>query len=350
MLTALSAPLSSPGDFLNAAFLEAKPVRSQVTLPPPPERLEAASRRVLESQLSGYFQGWVARYDQVGRRASYLWKWCRRAVEITTLPCVPASMRQDLCDVKALGVMWDVLLDDLADQGGNPQLLEELLSLPQGRTNRDFSRFSADEQRYAAFACEVWDEVIDQVSCYPCYADYQELLRFDYLQLCNVMRYSHLLNGSPSLLNLTEHDLYTPHNMHIMICSTIDLAASPSFDSHELGWMRQIVWHAQCMGRIGNLVTTWERELGENDFTSGVYARALAQGNLTLQDLLDPRPEHIRSAIVDSRAEQSYLQSWARLHATILDLQPRVRSLDVREYLAGFEELICLHLASRGRK
>lgn len=350
MATTTSAPLSHPVDFVNADYHQGQTLPSSVEVPPSPARLEAASRRVLDSQLSRYFQDWVDRYDQVGRRASYLWKWCRRAVEITTLPCVPDALRQDLCDIKALGVMWDVLLDDLADQGDNPQLLEELLCLPQGRTNRDFGRFTASEQQYASFVCAVWDEVMDRVSCYPCYAGYEALLEFDYLQLCNVMRYSHLLNRSPSLLNLTEHDLYTPHNMHIMICSTIDLTASPGFDSQELGRLRQIVWHAQCMGRIGNLVTTWERELGERDFTSGVYAWALAQGDLTLHDLLDPQPEHIRAAIVKSQAEQSYLQSWARLHATILTLQTRVRSLDVRAYLAGFEELICLHLASRGRK
>ena len=56
------------------------------------------------------------------------------------------------------------------------------------------------------------------------------------------MRYSYLLNRQPELLNMAEHDLYTPHNMHIIVCATIDLTTCPDFDRTELGRLREIVW------------------------------------------------------------------------------------------------------------
>jgi len=97
----------------------------------------------------------------------------------------------------------------------------------------DFSQFTPAEQAYAAFTQQIWSEIERRARRYPRFAEYTDLLRYDYDQLCNVMRYSHLLNAMPELLNLTEHDLYTPHNMHIMICSTFDLMCSPDFDRQD---------------------------------------------------------------------------------------------------------------------
>jgi hypothetical protein len=170
------------------------------------------------------------------------------------------------------------------------------------------------------------------------------------LQLFNAMRYSSMINQDIALLNLAEHDLYLPHNMHIMISSTVDLMCSPSFNQHELGTLRDAVWHAQCMGRIGNLVTTWERELGDADYTSGVYARGVAQGDITIQDLLDHDVQAIAAAIKGGGHEQFFLQRWAQYRQRLVELAPRVRSVELTRLLTGYERLIRLHLGSRGYK
>jgi hypothetical protein len=168
--------------------------------------------------------------------------------------------------------------------------------------------------------------------------------------LCNVMRYSHLLNGDLNLLNMAEHDLYTPHNMHIMICSTFDLMCSPQFDRREIGTLREIVWNAQCMGRIGNLVTTWQRELGEKDFTSGIYAHALSDGDVTLEQLQQGNRQEIESIILQRGHEEYFLQRWQKHRQRIFAKRAQIHSFDVADYVAGFERLICLHLGSRGKK
>jgi hypothetical protein len=271
-------------------------------------------------------------------------------VEITTLPCVAAEWHDELCDTKTLGVMWDVMLDDVADQGGDPGLLEELLCVTEGTRAGDFSRFPPQQQEYASFTREIWREILHRAERYPRYGEFADLLRYDYRQLCNVMRYSHLLNGHPELLNLTEHDLYTPHNMHIMVCSTFDLMCSPDFDVRELGRLREIVWNAQCMGRIGNLVTTWQRELNEGDFTSGVYARAVSQGDLSVERLQSGDRAQIEAAILRGGHEEYFLRRWQSHRDFLLSRGAVLESFDVREYVAGFDRLICLHLGSRGRK
>lgn len=315
-----------------------------------PERVRREIDAMLGRQLSPSLSRWVSGYAKVGRRNPYLWHWCRQAVEATTLPCVPAELRDELCDTKTLGVVWDVMLDDVADQGGNPEMLETLLSWPLGRPIRDFSRFSPQEQAYAQFTCDVWEEIMRRAPHYPCFQEYASLLRFDYLQLSNVMRYSHLLNGNLNLLNLAEHDLYTPHNMHIMVCSTFDLMCSPKFDRTELGTLREIIWNAQCMGRIGNLVTTWQRELGEQDFTSGIYARTISLGDLTVEQLRRADRQEIEDVVLKRGHESYFLKRWQRHRQFLLSKKSQLRSFDVTALVSGFERLFCLHLGSRGKK
>ena len=291
----------------------------------------------------------VLAYSEIGPRDAYLWPWCREAVDITTLSSVLPEQRDHLCDTKTLGVMFDVLLDDIADRNGDTELLEELNSLPLGRHTPDFSRFPRDVRAYADFTCELWREINSRAKRYPCYEEFADLLRYDYLQLCNVMRYSSLLNSKLDLLNLAEHDLYTPHNMHIMICSTFDLMCSPEFDRSELGRLRDVIWHAQWMGRIGNLITTWQRELDEGDFTSGIYARAVTCGDLTVAQLREGDRELISQAIESGGHERYFLHRWLEHRQQLLQQDELLRSVDVTELVKGLEKLMHLHLASRGR-
>jgi hypothetical protein len=317
---------------------------------PSDEEIKGEIAHVLQKQLSADLLPWVDGYAQVGKRNLYLWKWCRQGVEVTSLSCVAPELFDFVCDTKVLGVVLDVLLDDIADQHRDRGMLEQLLDLPFTEQRKKLTEVPADERAYAEFTLDVWQEIKRRTFQLPLFKKYASQWRYDYLQLFNAMRYSHMINEDIALLNLPEHDLYLPHNMHIMISSTVDLMASPSFNHLELGILRDAVWHAQCMGRIGNLVTTWERELGDSDYTSGVYARAIAQGDLTVQDLLDHDVAKIAAAIRSGGHEEFFLQRWGQFRQRLVDLAPRVRSVDVKKLLTGYERLIRLHLGSRGYK
>lgn len=322
--------------------------RPQPYFPTAPQ-IDAEIGAVKAFRLSGPLTTWTTRYSAFGPRPEFLWKWCRYGAEVITLPCVRPQLRAELCDTKTLGILLAVLLDDVADQGGNPQLLEELLLLSDNRAPQ-LSGFDADERRYLQFAGELQHELAERTRSLPHFAEFASLLRFDYLQLANAMRYSHLLQASPYLLNSTEHDLYTPHNMHIMACLTFDLMGSDTFDRAELGKMREVAWHAQWMGRIGNLVTTWERELQEKDFSSGVYARAVKHGDVTVDQLLAGNHTTIEAAIRRGRHEGAYLEQWQEHREFLLSPNQRLKSFSMEQFAQGFERLLCLHLGSRGLK
>jgi hypothetical protein len=322
------------------------------TFCPSPDDIQREIALALTKPLSPTLEHWSARYAQVGYRQNhyYLWRWARQGVEVTMLSSVSPKLRDEVCDTKVLGVMLDVLVDDVADRNGDEALLECLLNLPLRDDLPDLHRFSSAEQAYVQLVLELWQEIHTRARRYPRYQEFAAVLRYDYVQLFNTMRYSHLLNRNPALLNVVEHDLYLPHNMHMMVSATLDLMCSPLFDAAEIGHLREAAWLGQCMGRIGNLTTTWERELDEGDFTSGVYARALMQGDLTLRHLRNVDRQAIRAAIVNGQHEAHFLARWQEHRQAILAKSSQVKSVDLDQFVLGLQRLICLHLGSRGHK
>jgi hypothetical protein len=343
-VAASATPLADPRD-----DVAEDPAASTAFLPSP-AAMEEEIATVLAIKLSDDLHPWVDGYARVGHRNSFLWNWCRRGVEVTRLSCVDPCLRDAVCDTRVLGIMLDVLLDDIADHQKDLAFLERLLSVMETGVSAQEESFAPHQRAYARFTIDVWNEIERRVRLFPRHEEFAELLRFDYRQLFNVMRYSRLLNEYPEMFNLVEHDLYTPHNMHMMISSTMDLMCSPAFDRSELAILREVVWRAQCMGRVGNLVTTWQREIGENDFTSGVFARAISCGDLTVSDLWSGNRTYIESVIRGQQHEEYFLRRWQTYRREILALRTRSRSVNFTELVAGLQRLICLHLGSRGKK
>jgi hypothetical protein len=317
---------------------------------PSPDAMEQEIAGVMAIKLSDDMQPWVAGYAKVGHRNPFLWNWCRRGVEVTMLTCVEPSLSNEVCNTRVLGIMLDVLLDDIADHQKDLAFLEQLLEILETGSVPSDEVFKPHQRAYARFTIDVWEEIQRRIRQFPRYAEFAELLRFDYRQLFNVMRYSRLLNEYPEMFNLVEHDLYTPHNMHMMISATMDLMCSPGFDRSELAIVREVIWRAQCMGRIGNLVTTWQREIGEDDFTSGVFARAISCGDLAVRELSSGNRRHIESVIKQQEHEEFFLERWQTYRREILTLRARCKSVNFTHLVTGLQRLICLHLGSRGKK
>jgi hypothetical protein len=349
MTTPVTSPVTQP-------ILPATVVAPPPALPltgeglPTAERVQEEIAYVLNKTLSPDLAYWTNEYSKVGHRNTYLWKWCHQGVAVTTLSCVGPEYLDNVRDTKVIGVILDVLLDDIADRGGDDELLEALTGLTIDGPRPTFTGYPAAQRAYAEFAVAVWNEIVARAKRYPLFDRYAKALQYDYRQLFNVMRYSHLANAHIELLNLAEHDLYTPHNMHMIISSTLDLMCSPGFDRNEWGKVRDAAWHAQCMGRIGNLTTTWERELGDADYSSGVYASALNSGDLSIDELRSGDRERIKRAIVEGRHEIRFLEQWQEHRRYLLSRAPHVRSCDLAALVTGLERLICLHLGSRGYK
>jgi hypothetical protein len=311
---------------------------------------ELASQReqVHARELTPDIRRWAEAYKAVGKRDVYLWRWCLHGAELTTLPCVAPELVAHVCDTKILSIVICVLLDDVADQRGDSQLLNTLLDVTCWDSTRSLSGLSGAERRHAELVRALWQEYLDRIAGYPFHAAYEPVLRYDLAQVFNTMRYSHMVNRLPSLLNMVEHDLYTPHNMMMVSFATLDLMCSPNFALSELGALREVMRHTECMGRIGNLLSTWRRELTERDFTSGVFARAVMEGDLTLEELNSATDRQIEQKVRAGGHEEYFYRQWCSHRQDCRNRARQIGSLDLRQVLAGHDRFFAMYLGSRG--
>ena len=292
----------------------------------------------------------VAQYSQLGTRGDYLWKWCVYGLRAILFPSVSEELREHVTETKMLAVMYGVLLDDVADQWQDQPFLDRLMRATLGGASRDFRDLGVGREAYAQFTCNVWDEFQQRVSGYPRYAEFRDLLDYDNRQIINTMWYSYLVNADVHLLNSEEHDVYSPHNMQMISFATIDVMCSPDFDHREIGNLRGAMWHAQSMGRIGNLVSTWERELQDGDFSSGVFAILAERYPHLVQDMLLDKTDAIHAVLTQDGVESLFLDKWDRHRAAFQAKLPAVHSVDLRHVLQGLDQLLRMEIGSRGRK
>lgn len=307
------------------------------------ERAQIAGRR-----FTPVVEEWLDRYRRVGHRDVYLWRWTGHAVDLITLSCVAPAWRAHVGETKFLAAMFNVLLDDVADRERQPDVLLELLRRTRdGQPDRH--RF-AGESWSLTLACQVWDELWRRSREYPRYDEFADLLTYDLRQLCNTVEYSLLIHHNPALINPVEHDLYSSHGMMVACAATLDLMCSPAFRAEEMGLLREAVWHAGCMARIGNLLTTWEREIADQDYSSGIFALAVGRGWLSPGDLAEGNARRISAAVRRPELDREFRDRWRAHRACLSRLEGRLDSVDVAAYRDGLDRLFRSELASRGKK
>jgi hypothetical protein len=154
-------------------------------------------------------------------------------------------------------------------------------------------------------------------------------------------------------MNLQEMEFYGSFNMIVYVLNGIDLMASPNFDKKDLPHLRTVFWNAQQMARIGNWLSTWKREIKEEDVSSGVFAYALSNNILSIDELkklnnLDEK--YIIEKIENSGMLEYFEKNWMKSYENIKNNKDKIKSVDINQYMNGLENLIKLHLASEGFK
>ena len=322
-----------------------------------PEQAEVARAEVRAHDLPDAVADLVEEYDRtVGDRDRFLWKWLHHLFPRFTLSCVDPSDVDRVRNAKLVASLFVALLDDVAEKHRDGTTFEEAAKIPFAHQTVEFDRDGADAE-FLRFARRVWDRFEATFEQGERAAEFADVLRFDVGQVVDSMEYSHLINEDLAVASYEELRVHDPYNMMLFVYVDVDLAFSPSFDRSDLPALRGVVLKAQEMARIGNWVTTWEREVAENDFSSGVVVRAVEEGVVDREDLarlrageLDAGSDALVEAIADRRVEAEFVEQWAENRRQILRRAGGVESVDVESFVEGMDAVMRHHLASRGLK
>ena len=318
---------------------------------------------VADHDVSAPFDEVVAEYESVvGDRDRFLWRWLDLLVPEVTLSCVDAGRREDARLAKLLATTFVVLLDDLAEKHRDRATFEAAARIPfegdpVGHDDPTARPDAPDvDEAYLRFADRVWRRFEAELADAPRVEEFEDVLSFDVGRNVDAIDYSALANAQPHLANVREATRLGSHNMMLLTYADVDLAYSRSFDRADLAALRAAVSDAQEMLRITNWLATWEREVEEGDFSSGVVIHALENGIVSPADLREVRERgterdrewlirRIRERDVECRFVERYLL--VRYESTSFDAD--LSSVDLDAYLDGVQDVVGYYLGTYPR-
>jgi hypothetical protein len=244
-----------------------------------PEKMDSNNRNNLEDT--------IKLYKSIGdRNADFLFHWIYNIYDNIYLPSIDSAYKEILTLVKTKLGVFDVLVDDLADNAKlrDKQLLENCMKIPW-----DTSQIYNDNQ-YLKVSKMIWDDCMYSIQEFERYNKFKDIFYFDMHQFMSCNRYSFLVNTQNSS-NFTEDKIYLHHGVMVLTHCDLDLMCSPGFNYEELEKLRPILYWVQDFIHIGNMLSTYPREVEELDLSSPIISLALRK-NLIKKNTLVDDPEY----------------------------------------------------------
>lgn len=321
---------------------------SATNQPSDPEIFEEMNRVSLPADVEQL----VDRYEAVtDDRDTLLWNWLYYVFPMFRLSSVPDRHCEATRNAKFCFSYYMTILDDLSERHLDRETFEEGRKIPFGSTTSRHDASGVDSAMLGLLE-DSWERTEEYLADAPRQADFRELFEFDLRQSLNTMDYNRLVNQAPHLSNTHGTELYDTHNMLLYIYVGIDLAFSPDFAEEDLATLREVTWEAQRLARISNWVTTWRRELDEDDYTSAVVTEALQRGVVTVEELQDEDVPNdaIAERIESTGIEREFMLRWNDIYGDLQSAEYDTTSVDVHDFVAGMERLLEVDVAARGYK
>lgn len=325
---------------------KAEQILKQIT----PEVRKREIKKINKTKLPEELQDWVDEYKRVdGERNDFFWSWIYKAILETTFPIITKKYKTSIYENEFLLVMFIILLDDVVDKRKDKKILDELLKIVFFENYIKFNYLNKKETLYVLFAIKIWHRIKKIIKMYPKYEEFKEIWEYEVKQILNALEHDFLINRKTSFINKTEYWLYSPSTMQIVVSDISYLMCIPEFDMRETGIMIEAAWEAQKMARIGNLLSTWEREINENDFTSGIFAYALESEIFFPDDMKIKNKLKVIEKIKKSRIEKDILKDWDKCYISLSEYSKRVKSIKINKSFFGSEKLFIMHMVTKGK-
>jgi len=333
------------------------------------DRAPALLGSVRDHELPPVLHDLVAEYQSFdGARPWFIWRWVHQLAPKNTMPVVDDAHHEAVATNKTMLVLFITILDDLLENQSDYETFETICRCvrPSGRPSDiqpaeqsvdEAAEASVVDESYVAFARTVWETLLERLERSPSFDRYAPLFRFDVRQIITAIEYSALVIERPELATSTDLRHYEIHNMGMNSYLDIDLMHTSADYTDDLEALRAVIDPAQRMARIGNWLSTWERELRQGDISSGVVIAALERGLVDNEQFSGPESgtggdpvERAIDRIRDSGIEAELLEEWNDEYRRLVSLSDRVDVVDVTPFVEGTKDVLRYHLASRGFK
>jgi len=315
-----------------------------------PTRVSHEIDRVRNTEFPPVLEAWMEEYRHIGYRDDFVFRWCYSINRDWMMLDIDKEFHRPLEVLKTLYNVLIVLIDDVAEMEDKGPLLDELLKITFVPNWISSANLEPRDREYLKFTLEVWAEICRRVEQLPYYRRMKILFDFDTHQFISAVRYGYLTLVTPVCINQAEYWTYFPQSMQIILNADIDLMCSRRFPFEWIGRFRELILVTQQMARIGNWLTTWEREVKAGDLSSVVVPHAVEVGVLDPGDLETDDPGSLVDRIKAANGEQHFLDQWAGLHERAWEIGSTIPGIDIDHILGKFEFLLYMHLISRGAK
>lgn len=315
-----------------------------------PERIKKEIEAIQKVKLPEELQKWVKEYEKVGGRDEFIWKWFFKINQEITLLGIKKEYQASLEKSRFLITILIVSIDDIFDTLQNKELLNITKYFFNSSNQIKSARLNTKEKQYIKLIIKTWKHIQKSITTFPKYKNYKDLFEFYILQALNSMHYDYLVNHNHYLINRKRAWQYSTYSMPVMIDIILNLMCASRFNTKEFSLLMEIGVNAQKMARIGNWVSTWEREVKDNDFSSGVFAYALGSGIIRLQDLKKQNKNKIIKKIKQAQIENTLILEWEKCYQRIFNLKNKIKIINIGKFLITLENLFMLELISKNYK
>lgn len=307
---------------------------------------EVLAAAVGKIELYGDWANFLACFENIqteypgtfSHRTDYFWKWIQVAFQIQTFR-IPSEHFIASNSLKCRSAAIAIILDDICDNANDQALFESCLDSLRGVNTKSPTDLHTMLQQN-------WAAVREALALSPNYALLRNDIEQAYGMLVDGFRYGLAvlekqctpLDGSDLLENIA-------HTTHVYLAGLIDLLFVPGLRFHQIENCKRVFIATQKMAQIGNWVATWEREIKQGDFTSGVAWLAREKG---LIDASEGNLDILIQRIKQSGIERHFLEQWDVLRQACYQIGEQNNNLFTKDYVDGFSIILAMQLAGRG--
>lgn len=262
-----------------------------------------------------------------GNRDKFVWKWIGRVIEELTV-----VNSQTAKEEKLLLSIFITTIDDIGEIEGNKEVFQKACRIPWDNVETTNNKIK--------FLSQTWNKISKKLQEKPQYERFKETFFFDLKTCFEAMNYTRVVNKNPEMFNQTELKTHDKYGMPLFLFVDIDLMHHTHIEESEIRQIRSTVDELTYIVRVGNWITTWEREIQENDLISGVVGKALQENIITYEEMKQLDSEALINKINNSGIETEMEQSWKANYDSINSKAPQLETFNLKSLVTGVGEVM----------